>query len=114
MDFCYVWLRLLVGEKFEAFKGESTRHRQELTGNDDMGRGLEHFTTGLSSVFQRMAVALKPGSPFAFTYHHNDLKAYFPVAVAILDAGLTCSAIVALSGGNGGFDSYQRYRLFYH
>ncbi len=92
MDFCYVWLRLLVGEKVEAFKGESTRHRQELTGNDDMGRGLEHFTTGLSSVFQRMAVALKPGAPLAFTYHHNNLKAYFPVAVAILDAGLTCSA----------------------
>lgn len=92
MDFCYVWLRRLVGEKVEAFKEESTRHRQELTGNDDMGRGLEHFTTGLSSVFQRMAVALKPGAPLAFTYHHNALTAYFPIAVAILDAGLTCSA----------------------
>ena len=92
MDFCYVWLRRLVGEKVEAFKRESTRNPQELTENDDMGRGLVHFTTGLSSVFQRMAVALKPGSPLAFTYHHNDLNAYFPVAVAILDAGLTCSA----------------------
>ena len=30
--------------------------------------------------------------PLAFTYHHNDLTAYYPVAVAILDAGLTCSA----------------------
>jgi putative DNA methylase len=39
-----------------------------------------------------MANALKPGSPLAFTYHHNDLSAYYPVAVAILDAGLTCSA----------------------
>jgi putative DNA methylase len=92
MDFCYVWLRRLVGNDVEAFKRESTRNLQELTGNDDMGRGLEHFTTGLSSVFQRMAVALKPGSPLAFTYHHNNLNAYFPIAVAILDAGLTCSA----------------------
>ena len=92
MDFCYVWLRRLVGEKVEAFERESTRNPQELTGNEDMGRGLEHFTQGLSSVFQRMAVALKPGSPLAFTYHHNDLNAYSPVAVAILDAGLTCSA----------------------
>lgn len=39
-----------------------------------------------------MAVALKRGSPLVFTYHHNDLNAYFPVAVAILDSGLTCSA----------------------
>jgi hypothetical protein len=92
MDFCYVWLRRLVGEKVEAFEHESTRNPQELTGNEDMGRGLEHFTRGLSAVYQRLAAALKPGSPLAFTYHHNDLNAYFPVAVAILDAGLTCSA----------------------
>jgi len=45
-------------------------------------------------VFTRMAVAMKPGAPFAFTYHHNRLDAYVPVAVAILDAGLTCSASI--------------------
>jgi putative DNA methylase len=39
-----------------------------------------------------MAQALKPGAPFVFTYHHNSLEAYYPIAVAILDAGLTCSA----------------------
>jgi hypothetical protein len=92
MDFCYVWLRRLVGQTTEAFKNESTRNAQELTGNKEMGRGLDHFAEGLSSVFQRMAKALKPGAPLAFTYHHNDLSAYYPVAVAILDAGLTCSA----------------------
>jgi putative DNA methylase len=92
MDFCYVWLRRLIGEKVGAFKNASTRNRQELTGNIDMGRGLEHFTEGLSSVFQRMTKALIPGAPLAFTYHHNALEAYLPIAVAILDAGLTCSA----------------------
>jgi adenine-specific DNA methylase len=92
MDFCYVWLRRLVGDATTAFKNGSTRNPQELTGNEEMGRGLDHFTEGLSSVFQRMAKALKPGAPLAFTYHHNDLTAYCPVAVAILDAGLTCSA----------------------
>jgi hypothetical protein len=39
-----------------------------------------------------MAKALKPGRPLVFTYHHNELRAYYPVAVAMLDAGLTCSA----------------------
>jgi len=93
MDFCYVWLRKLVDIKKEgAFRAETTRNRQELTGNDDMGRGLEHFTEGLSAVFQRMAKALKAGAPLAFTYHHNSMKAYHPVAIAVLDAGLTCSA----------------------
>jgi hypothetical protein len=45
-----------------------------------------------------MAKALKPGSPLVFTYHHNALNAYYPVAVAILDAGLTCSASLPCPG----------------
>lgn len=92
MDFCYVWLRRLAGRTSEVFDTDSTRNPDELTGNEDMGRGLYHFTEGLSSVFQRMAKALKPGCPLTFTYHHNHIEAYYPVAVAILDAGLTCSA----------------------
>lgn len=92
MDFCYVWLRRLVGKSYPPFRAVSTRNPQELTGNVDMGRDLEHFTEGLSAVFQRMAKALKPGAPLAFTYHHNEIEAYYPLAVAILDAGLTCSA----------------------
>jgi putative DNA methylase len=92
MDFCYAWLRRLVGESVPAFIASSTRNVNELTGNENMGRDLCTFTEGLSSVFRRMAKALKPGSPLVFTYHHNAPYAYYPVAVAILDAGLTCSA----------------------
>jgi DNA-directed RNA polymerase subunit RPC12/RpoP len=92
MDFCYVWLRRLVGNTNHTFVKLSTRDSDELTGNKNMGRGLDHFMEGVSMVFQRMAKSLKPGSPLAFTYHHNSLEAYFPIAVAILDSGLTCSA----------------------
>ena len=92
MDFCYVWLRKLVGHEFKVFDKISTRTPDELTCNEDMGRGIQHFTEGLSSVFQQMSKALKRGAPLAFTYHHNKIDAYYPVAVAILDAGLTCSA----------------------
>ncbi|WP_321494533.1 DNA methylase [uncultured Desulfobacter sp.] len=92
MDFCYVWLRKLIGKNLSTFSADSTRTQGELTGNTDMGRGIEHFTDGLSAVFQRMANALKPGAPLVFTYHHNQLEAYYPIAVAILDAGLACSA----------------------
>lgn len=94
IDFCYVWLRKFASLTFgqESFLPESTRNPQELTVNEDMGRGLEHFTSGLSLVFRKMADALKPGSPLVFTYHHKDLAAYHPIAVSILDAGLTCSA----------------------
>jgi hypothetical protein len=91
MDFCYVWLRRLAVDPGGALTRHSTRNSAELTGNVTLARGLDHFTGGLSRVFQRMASGLKTGRPLAFTYHHNTLDAYVPVAVAILDAGLTCT-----------------------
>lgn len=92
MDFCYVWLRKLLGDSVPEFAKASTRHHNELTGNANMGRGLDHFTEGISDTIKRSARRLKPGRPLAFTYHHNQLEAYLPLAVAILDAELVCSA----------------------
>ena len=94
MDFCYVWLRKLVGEGAESFSELSTRNISELTGNEDMGRTIAHFAEGLSRIYQKMSVALKPGAPLAFTYHHNDIEAYVAVVIAILDSGLVCSASI--------------------
>lgn len=96
MDFCYVWLRKLISKTATngAFERDSTRNPDELTGNVHMGRDLAHFTEGLSRVFRQMTTALKPGRPLAFTYHHNDIRAYYPVGVAILDAGLICSGSI--------------------
>jgi len=102
MDFCYVWLRRLVGSEAEGFDRLSTRAAEELTGNVTKGRGLEHFTEGLARVYTSMARALKPGAPLAFTYHHNKLEAYFAVGVAILDSGLTCSASLPCPAEMGG------------
>ncbi len=102
MDFCYVWLRRLVGSDDAAFVNHTTRSANELTGNVTMGRDLAHFTAGLSAVFCRMSAALKPGSPLAFTYHHNRIDAYYPVGVAILDTGLTCSASLPCPAEMGG------------
>lgn len=102
MDFCYVWLRRLVGSSAEGFHRASTRSAAEVTGNVTEGRGLEHFTEGLSAVYSRMANALKPGAPLAFTYHHNKLETYCAVGVAILDAGLVCSASLPCPAEMGG------------
>lgn len=92
MDYCYVWLRKLVGAGDSCFNAQSTRHADELTRNYTMERGHTHFAEGLTAVFKGMATALKHGAPLVFTYHHNMLDAYLPVGVAILDAGLTCTA----------------------
>ena len=102
MDFCYVWLRRLVGEVAEGFSQATTRSPDELTGNQTAGRGIAEFAEGLAAVYKRMAVALKPGAPLAFTYHHNKLEAYAAVGVAILDAGLGCTATLPCPAEMGG------------
>lgn len=91
MDFLYVWLRRLLTD-VPAFAAASTRSPDELTGNESQGKGLPHFSQGLSEIFVAAAKVLRSGAPFVFTYHHNDPAAYAPIAVAILDAKLVCTA----------------------
>jgi putative DNA methylase len=102
MDFCYVWLRRLVGQEAEGFDRPSTRSPDELTGNTTQARGLDHFTDGLAAVYSAMARALKPGAPLAFTFHHNRIEAYHAIGVAILDSGLTCTATLPCPAEMGG------------
>jgi putative DNA methylase len=102
MDFCYVWLRRLVGKEAKGFDQESTRSPHELTGNITQARGLDHFADGLAAVYDAMAHALKPGAPLAFTFHHNRIEAYHAVGVAILDAGLICYATLPCPAEMGG------------
>ena len=102
MDFCYVWLRRLVGSDSEGFDQESTRSPGELTGNATQARDLEHFTDGMAAVYRAMAQALKPGAPLAFTFHHNAMEPYHAIGVAILDAGLICSASIPCPAEMGG------------
>ncbi len=94
MDFCYVWLRQALHKEFTQFEAHTTRAGDDLTGNVTVGRDLAHFTEGLSAVFTRFAASLKPGAPFVFTYHHNDVEAYAPLIVALLDAGLLCTTVL--------------------
>lgn len=102
MDFCYAWLRRIVGKEAEGFDRESTRSPAELTGNVTEERGLAEFATGLASVYTNAARALKPGAPLVFTFHHNKLEAYRAIGVAILDAGLTCTQAIPCPAEMGG------------
>lgn len=94
MDFCYVWLRLLAGPGTPGFEALHGLSKEELTGNRTSARSLDTYAAGLSRIFRRLAAALKPGAPFAFTFHHNRLEVYGAVGAAILDAGLTCTASI--------------------
>ena len=98
MDFCYVWLRRILKNEVPEFAADTTRLAGELTSNETMNRGVEEFAEGLSTAFRRMESALKPDAPLVFTYHHNRMQAYLPIAVALLDAELTCTVSLPCPG----------------
>lgn len=102
MHFCYVWLRKLMRAECPGLEQVSTCNAEELTGNDTAERDIAHFAEGLARVYSHMASALKPGAPLAFTYHHNKQEAYLAAGMAILDAGLTCSASLPCPAEMGG------------
>ena len=114
MDFCYVWLRRLVGNDAEGLDRPSTRSPQELTGNTTQDRDLAHFTEGLATVYSRMARALKPGAPLAFTYHHNKLDAYCAVGVADPRRWPGVLRVAPLPRRNGRFDPHPRHNVVHH
>ena len=84
-DFSYVWLRRLMPD-VPYFAATSTRTDCDAVGGGTVD--LAEFARRLSGVFRAAARALKPGGPFCFTYHHNDLDSYTSLVVACLDAGL--------------------------
>jgi len=94
MDFCYAWLRQLM-PTVSFFVSHSAKSEAEVTGNTTQGRDLAAFAGRLSGVYSAAANALKPGHLFAFTYHHNDLRSYAAVIIAILDARLVPIATIA-------------------
>jgi len=87
MDFCYAWLRHLMPDT-PFFEHNTTKSDDEVTGNVTGGRGIDAFAESLSGVYRAAAHALRPGNPFVFTYHHNDLHSYAALIIAVLDAGL--------------------------
>lgn len=102
MEFCFVWLKQLVSHSGNGLSRATPRDSQELTANDTLIRGMHHYTLGLTQVFTRMAVALKIDAPLAFTFHHNDIRVYAAVGVALLDAGLCCTASIPCPAEMGG------------
>ena len=90
MDFCYAWLRRLMPD-VPFFDRPTSKSQDEVTGNVTAGRGIDAFAERLSDVYRAATHALRPGSPFVFTYHHNDLSSYAALVAAVLDAGLVPS-----------------------
>jgi adenine-specific DNA methylase len=71
-DFWYVWLRLLLKQRYPHFAPEYTPKVEEIVENRTRGKSEEDFYAGLAEVFSRIHKSLPDDGILAFTFHHKD------------------------------------------
>lgn len=92
-DFFYVWLRLVLKDRYPHFKAEYSPKRTEVIENDVRGKTTEDFVEGLTAVFEESHRLLRDEGVLAFTFHHRETDAWASVLQSVLDAGFYVTAI---------------------
>lgn len=111
-DFFYVWLRLVLKEKYpDIFSGEYTPKTLEAVSNkarhpDDADAFYERLLTACWAEAHRI---LKPGGLLAFTFHHSEDEPWVGVLKSLFDAGFYLEATYPIRSdetkGDGEFGS---------
>jgi uncharacterized protein (DUF433 family) len=92
-DFFYVWLRLALKDRYDAFKPEYTPKIPEIVENETRGLSNEDFRDGLRTVFERCRDKLKDEGLMAFTYHHSGNQQWVDLCDAVCLAGFVIEAV---------------------
>ena len=71
-DFFYVWMRLVLKDRYAWFAPELTPKSSEIIENSTRGKSREDFYAGLSRVFQSIHQSLPNNGLLVFTFHHTD------------------------------------------
>jgi len=114
-DFFYVWLRLVLKEKYpEIFGAEYTPKSLEAVANtfrepEDPNGFYQRL---LTSCWREAYRILKPGGILAFTFHHDDDEAWVAVLESLFDAGYYLEATYPVrsdetKGENAAFGSQK-------
>jgi adenine-specific DNA methylase len=105
-DFFYVWLRLVLKDRYPWFVPEHSRREEELVQNEKEGKGLEYFSDTLASIWKEARRVLKDDGVLAITFHHNSPTAWAAMAESLMESGFTVTAAPFVrSEGKSGFHS---------
>lgn len=91
-DFFYVWLRLLLKDKYECFKPLYTPKIPEIVVNNKQGKTKDDFIEGLTRVFSECYRVLKDDGLLVFTFHHKETKAWASALKAVLNSNFYIEA----------------------
>jgi len=113
-DFFYVWLRLALARQFPShFESEYSPKTLEAVTNPyrNPDNPDTYYQRLLTQCWSEAYRALRPGGLLAFTFHHNDDKAWVAVLESLFDAGFALEATYPIRGdetkGDGSFGSQK-------
>jgi len=92
-DFFYVWLRLVLKDRYPNFLPEHTPKLAEIVQNANRGVSAEDFGKGLETVFQTCHSKLNDEGLMVFTFHHAEGSAWENLLSAVMNAGFEIEAI---------------------
>jgi adenine-specific DNA methylase len=110
-DFFYVWLRLVLIEKYSWFKQQYSSRKEELVlKRDRRKRDTFSFVSNLQMIFAEANRILKDNGRLVFTFHHNEPWAWKNLAHSIINAGFNSivAAHVVRSEGTTGFPTTKK------
>ena len=97
-DFFYVWLRLVLKDKYPQFLPEYTPKTEEVIENRTRGKSANDFKEGLKNVFKECYRVSKDSAPLIFTFHHSEASAWEALLDAVCEAGYFIEAVYPING----------------
>jgi len=97
-DFFYVWLRLILADKYASFAPEETPKAEEIIENPTRGKTGEDFEQGLTAVFRECHRVLKDDGLLVFTFHHSEERAWEALLRAVCNAGFEIITVFPIHG----------------
>lgn len=91
-DFFYIWLRLLLADKYPSFAPEFAPKAEEINVQAARGHSMEDFERGLTEVFRKSGDLLKEEGLLVFTFHHEANSAWETVLESVMKAGFSVEA----------------------
>jgi adenine-specific DNA methylase len=84
-DFFFVWIKLILANKYPHFKVEETPKVGEAIKSKD--RSLDYYNK-LTEIFKSTKAKLSSDGIFVFTFHHSDIQTWLKLFEVITNAGL--------------------------
>jgi len=92
-DFYYIWLRIALANKYDAFRQKYCPRTEEAVVNKAQMKDEKFYLQKLTKIFKECFRVLKDDGLLVFTFHHKKIEAWASTLEAILNANFYIAAV---------------------